>query len=147
MEAKSHIKWSTTIGRFAGIDVKVHATFLLILIWVAITHWQAEQSLQAVAAGLLFILALFFCVVLHEYGHALTARRYAVSTKDIILLPIGGIARLARIPDNPRQELWIALAGPAVNVAIAAVLAIWLQVSATWQPVGELTVTGGSFAE
>jgi Zn-dependent protease len=141
------MKWSTTIGRFAGIDVKVHATFLLILIWVAITHWQAEQSLQAVAAGLLFILALFFCVVLHEYGHALTARRYAVSTKDIILLPIGGIARLARIPDNPRQELWIALAGPAVNVAIAAVLAIWLQVSATWQPVEELTVTGGSFAE
>lgn len=141
------MKWSTTIGRFAGIDVKVHATFLLILVWVAITHWRAEQSLQAIAAGVFFILALFFCVVLHEYGHALTARRYGVKTRDIILLPIGGVARLERIPDNPRQELWIALAGPAVNVAIAIVLALWLQLSATWQPVEELTVTGGSFAE
>lgn len=141
------MKWSMTIGRFAGIDVKVHATFLLILLWVAIIHWRAEQSLQAIAIGLAFILTLFFCVVLHEYGHALTARRFGVKTRDIILLPIGGVARLERIPDNPRQELWIALAGPAVNVAIAAVLAAWLQLSASWQPVDELTVSGGSFAE
>ena len=141
------MRWSTTIGRFAGIDVKVHATFALLLIWVAASHWFAERSVQAIFAGLIFILALFFCVLLHEYGHALTARRYGVKTRDIILLPIGGVARLERIPDNPRQELWIALAGPAVNVAIAALLAAWLQVTAGWQPVDQLTVTGGSFVE
>ena len=141
------MRWSTTIGRFAGIDVKVHATFVLILAWVAVSHWRAEQSVAAVVAGLAFILALFLCVLLHEFGHALTARRYGVRTRDIILLPIGGVARLERIPDNPRQELWIALAGPAVNVAIAAALAVWLQVTSAWQPVEELTVTGGSFLE
>ena len=141
------MKWSTTIGRFAGIDVKVHATFLLLLVWVAVSHWRAAQSVEAVLAGLIFILALFLCVVLHEFGHALTARRYGVNPRDIILLPIGGVARLERIPDNPRQELWIALAGPAVNVAIAAVLSVWLQMTSTWQPVGELSVTGGSFVE
>jgi len=141
------MRWSTTIGRFAGIDVKVHATFLLLLAWVAISHWRSEQSAHAIGAGLVFILALFFCVVLHEFGHALTARRYGVKTRDIILLPIGGVARLERIPDKPRQELWIALAGPAVNVAIALVLAVWLQIASAWQPVEELTVTGGSFIE
>ena len=141
------MRWSTTIGRFAGIDVKVHATFALLLAWVAASHWFAERSLSAIVGGLAFILALFLCVLLHEYGHALTARRYGVKTRDIILLPIGGVARLERIPDNPRQELWIALAGPAVNVAIAALLGAWLQVTGGWQPVGELTVTGGSFVE
>lgn len=141
------MRWSTTIGRFAGIDVKVHATFLLLLAWVALSHWRAEQSFAAVAAGLAFILAIFICVVLHEFGHALTARRYGVATRDIILLPIGGVARLERIPDNPRQELWIALAGPAVNVVIAVALGVWLQFTRAWQPVEELTVTGGSFVE
>ena len=141
------MRWSTTIGRFAGIDVKVHATFALILVWVAASHWFAERSVSAIVGGLAFILALFLCVLLHEYGHALTARRYGVRTRDIILLPIGGVARLERIPDNPRQELWIALAGPAVNVVIAALLGVWLQVTGGWQPVEELTVTGGSFVE
>jgi Zn-dependent protease len=141
------MRWSTTIGRFAGIDVKVHATFALILAWVALSHWRGEGSVAAILGGLAFILALFFCVVLHEFGHALTARRYGVKTRDIILLPIGGVARLERIPDDPRQELWIALAGPAVNVAIAIVLAFWLQLTGGWQPVEELTVSGGSFVE
>lgn len=141
------MRWSTTIGRFAGIDVKVHATFALLLAWVALTHWRAERSFEAIAAGLVFILALFFCVVLHEFGHALTARRYGVKTHDIILLPIGGVARLERVPDNPKQELWIALAGPAVNLAIAVVLSAWLELTGGWQPVGELSVSGGSFVE
>ena len=141
------MKWSTTIGRFAGIDVKVHATFALLLAWVALTHWRAERSAEAIVGGLVFILALFFCVLLHEFGHALTARRYGVKTRDIILLPIGGVARLERVPDNPRQELWIALAGPAVNVAIAVLLSAWLQVVGGWQPVEELSVAGGSFVE
>ena len=137
------MKWATTIGRFAGIDVKIHATFLLLLAWVAWVHWQAEGSLEATLGGLAFILALFLCVVLHEFGHALTARRYGIKTRDIILLPIGGVARLEQIPDKPKQELWIALAGPAVNLAIAALLGLWLELTGGWQPVEELTVTGG----
>ena len=120
---------------------------LLLLAWVALSHWRAERSAAAILGGLAFILALFVCVLLHEFGHALTARRYGVRTRDIILLPIGGVARLERIPEKPRQELWIALAGPAVNVVIAVALAVWLQVTGGWQPVEELTVTGGSFVE
>ena len=141
------MRWSATLGNFAGIDVKVHVTFLLLLGWVALSHWQAERSVEAILGGLAFILVLFACVVLHEFGHALTARRYGVRTRDIILLPIGGVARLERIPDEPRQELWVAAAGPAVNVAIAALLAAWLELSGGWQPVEELTVSGGSFVE
>ncbi len=141
------MRWSATLGNFAGIDVKVHVTFLLLLGYVALVHWRAERSVAAILGGLAFILALFACVVLHEYGHALTARRYGVKTRDIILLPIGGVARLERIPDEPRQELMVAAAGPAVNVAIAAVLALWLEATGGWQPVEELTVSGGSFAE
>lgn len=141
------MKWATTLGRFAGIDVKVHVTFLLLLAWVALMHWRAEAGVAGTLAGIAFTLALFACVLLHEFGHALTARRYGVETRDIILLPIGGVARLERIPDNPRQELWITVAGPAVNVAIAIVLGFWLELTGGWQPVEQLTVAGGSFAE
>lgn len=138
------MRWSSKLANIAGIEVKVHATFILILIYVAVLHWG---SLQSVILGLAFILALFACVVLHELGHALTARRFGIRTRDIILLPIGGVARLERIPDQPRQEFWVALAGPAVNVVIAAVLATWLQLTNAWAPVEELTATGGPFLE
>ncbi len=141
------MRWSTTLVRIADIDVKVHVTFLLLLAWVAMSYWRAERSVEATLAGLAFILAIFACVVFHEFGHALTARRYGVKTRDIILLPIGGVARLEQIPENPRQELWIALAGPAVNVGIASMIAFWLQFTGGWQPVEELTVTGGSFLQ
>ncbi len=141
------MRWSIKIGRFAGIDVFMHLTFLLLIGWVALMHWRHGQSIAAALVGVVFIVAIFVCVVLHEFGHALMARRYGVATRDIILLPIGGLARLEKIPSQPVQELWVALAGPAVNVVIAMALFIWLQVTAAWEPMQSLTVTTGPVLE
>ncbi|MBK9139179.1 MAG: site-2 protease family protein [Verrucomicrobia bacterium] len=141
------MKWSLRVGRFAGIDVYVHVTFLMILGFLGLANWFATRNLASVVDGLLFFLALFLCVVLHEYGHALTARRYGIKTKDITLLPIGGVARLESLPKEPIKELWIAVAGPAVNVVIAGLLAVWLTVGQHWHSVGQLSPTQGHFAE
>ncbi len=141
------MKWSFKVGRFAGVDVFVHFTFVLLISWVALVHWQQGQSLAAMVAGVAFILAIFLCVVLHEFGHVLMAARYGVKTRDVILLPIGGVARLEKMPANPHQELWVALAGPAVNVAIAAVLFLWLRLTASFEPLHSLTLTTGPFLE
>lgn len=141
------MKWSTRIGTFAGIDVYVHTTFLILIAWVGFAHWQDGHSVAAVLAGVAFTLSLFLCVVLHEFGHALTARRFGIRTRDITLLPIGGVAQLERMPDDPRQELWVALAGPAVNVVIAGGLAIVLLVSGGFAPMDSLDVATGSFLE
>src|SRR5678816_536835 len=125
--------WSWKLTRIAGIDVYLHATFVIVVAWIGLLHWNQSHSLAAVVEGVGFILALFACVVLHEFGHALTARRFGIRTRDITLLPIGGLARLERMPDDPRQELWVALAGPAVNVVIAVVLFVTLQVTGPLQ--------------
>ena len=141
------MKWSWKIGTFTGIAVYVHATFVLLLGWIALTHWMQYQSLIPALTGVAFILSLFLCVVLHEYGHALTARTFGIATKDITLLPIGGVARLERIPDKPNQELWVALAGPAVNAVIAALLAAYLSLTGHFQPVQQIGLTHGVFLE
>jgi stage IV sporulation protein FB len=112
---------SFPIGRIFGSEIRIHLTFLLLLAWVAISSWSNGGSFSALDS-VLFIVSVFGCVLLHELGHAIAARRYGISTPDITLYPIGGLARLSRIPEKPLEEVVIALAGPAVNLAIAAIL-------------------------
>jgi len=118
------MSWSIPLLRVRGIAIKVHVTFVLILVWAAY-YWgiATGAGLQGALFGVVATLLLFVCVTLHELGHAFQALKYGIAVEDITLLPIGGVARL-RVPDNARQELAIAVAGPAVNVAIAAVLIV-----------------------
>jgi len=122
------MRWSWRLGRIAGIEVQVHATFLLLVGWVALASWLQTGRVEAVVEASLFILVVFGCIVLHELGHALTARRFGITTRDITLWPIGGVSRLDRVPEKPIQEAVVALAGPAVNLAIAA--GMWLVLGA-----------------
>ncbi|WP_112662091.1 site-2 protease family protein [Microvirga flavescens] len=115
--------WSIPIARIAGTAVRIHVTFVLFLIWIGAAQWQLGGR-EAAVSGVLFIVLLFACVLAHEFGHILTARRYGIRTPEVTLWPIGGIASLERIPEDPKQELLIAIAGPLVNVLIAAVLVL-----------------------
>jgi Zn-dependent protease/CBS domain-containing protein len=118
------MSWSWKLGRIAGIPVYVHWTFSILIAWVVVNSWLKSGDVGSVAVAVGFMIAVFTCIVFHELGHALTARRFGVRTSDITLLPIGGVARLERIPERPWQELLIALAGPAVNVVIVAILGL-----------------------
>jgi Zn-dependent protease/predicted transcriptional regulator len=143
------VGWSWRLGRIAGIDVYVHATFALLLLYVGVVSYAPRQEWGDVLGGLAFILCLFGIIVLHELGHALTARRYGFKTRDITLLPIGGVARLERMPDDPKQELLVALAGPAVNVVLAGLLfavllALGWAVGSPEQLAAELSTPGGN---
>lgn len=121
------MSWSFPIGRLFGSEVRVHATFFLLLAWIGIAAWSSGGP-AAATTSVLFILAIFACVVAHEFGHALTARRYGIRTPDVTLLPIGGLARLERMPEKPGQEIAVAIAGPLVNVAIWLVITFALGV-------------------
>ena len=133
------MRGSHKIARFAGIDVKVHWTFLIILGWFFFSYYRETSNIESGLYGIGFVLAVFICVLAHEYGHALVARRFGIRTRDITLLPIGGLASLERIPEKPKEELIVALAGPAVNVAIAIV--VYINLAATGQLVNLVNYT------
>ncbi|HEY2954789.1 MAG TPA: site-2 protease family protein [Candidatus Eisenbacteria bacterium] len=120
------MRWSLNIGKIFGIPVRLHVTFLAFVAWIAVGQGVATGDPSQALSALLLLFLVFLCVVLHELGHALVARRYGIRTQDIVLLPIGGVARLERMPEKPSQELAVALAGPAVNVAILALLSVLL---------------------
>ena len=119
---------SFELGKFAGIDVKIHWSFFLLPAWILFSTLLSGGSVTTASTSVLLILAVFACVVLHEFGHALAARKYGIGTHDIVLYPIGGVASLQRMPKNPLQEFVISVAGPAVNVVIAAVLFGWMAI-------------------
>jgi Zn-dependent protease/CBS domain-containing protein len=119
------MRWSLRIGSLGGTAILIHVTFLLFLIWLGAIYYR-QGGADAAWQGTIFIVLLFLCVLLHELGHVFAARRFGVQTRDVTLWPFGGIASMERMPEKPSQELIVALAGPAVNVAIAAGLLLWL---------------------
>lgn len=141
------MKWAWKLTTLAGIDIYVHATFFILVAWIGMSFWAIDGTIQAVITGVGFIVALFACVVLHEFGHALTARRYGIRTEKITLLPIGGVASMERMPDDPKQEIAVALAGPAVNLVIAAGLWLWLLATGSMVDTEQLSITEGSFLQ
>jgi Zn-dependent protease/predicted transcriptional regulator len=142
------MRWSWRIGRLAGIDVYMHVTFLLLLGWIAYVRYAATGSVREALMGMLFVIVLFAVIVLHELGHALTARRFGIPTRDITLYPIGGVASLQRMPEEPTQELLVALAGPAVNVVLGAILlplTYFYEGGVAWLP--DFLQSGGTFLD
>jgi Zn-dependent protease len=139
------MSWSYRILRIAGTDVKVHITFVLLLIWQGLAVYPTGGA-EAVLITIGLILAVFTCVLLHEFGHILMARRFGIRTPDVILLPIGGLARLERMPEHPRQELLIAVAGPLVTLLIALGFYFYLQLQGSTPDVFTLEFSDDSAA-
>ena len=138
---------SWQIARLFSIPVKVHWSFGLMILYVFFVGWKESMNYAGIFGFGLFVMLLFGCVLLHELGHALTARRYGVGTKDIIISPIGGIARLLRMPDKPWSEFWVAIMGPAVNVGIAVVLGILISVTPlSFSPTGHVSEVFSHFS-
>lgn len=134
------MKWSWKIAQVAGIGIYLHFTFLILLVWIAVEYYQPHQRIADALGGIFFACLIFAIVVLHELGHALAAKHYGINTRDITLYPIGGVARLERMPDDPKEELVVALAGPAVNVVLALLFFLLLVAtgkSASWNGLAE----------
>ncbi|QEW21120.1 Putative zinc metalloproteasec [Marinibacterium anthonyi] len=134
--------WSFSVGRLFGSDVRIHVTFLILLAWIGLSVYQSTGP-EAALYNMVFVLGLFACVLAHEFGHALMARRFGIRTPSVTLLPIGGLARLERMPEKPWDEIAVALAGPAVNVVIWAVLT--LVFGAQLDVIGMTNYTAASF--
>ena len=130
------MKSNYKLGTFAGISVYLHWSFLVFAVGMFVLFLMQGASLMGAALGIGLLSAVFGFVVLHEYGHALTARLFKIPTQDITLYPIGGVARLREMPRNPWQELWIAIAGPAVNVVLAMIFfTLIVMTDSSWMPV------------
>jgi Zn-dependent protease/predicted transcriptional regulator len=138
------MQWSFPILRLGETEVRIHLTFFLLLLWIGLAHYQVGGSAAALD-GVVFIVAVFGCVVLHELGHTLAARRYGIHTPRITLLPIGGVAQMEKMPDNPWEEVVVAIAGPLVNVAIAGVLIFGFGVAVNEQALASMESPGSSF--
>jgi Zn-dependent protease len=141
------MKWSTRIGGFKGIEVYIHFTFWLIFVWVGLIYWMKYRNINSVIEGIFLVIAVFGCVLLHEFGHALTGKKFGINTRSITLLPIGGLAKLEKIPEKPIQEFWITLAGPAVNVVIAIFLFLILYLTGNFEPNINISMIEGSFLQ
>lgn len=137
------MRWSVKIAKVAGIEVRIHLTFVLLLAFIGISYYLGGGA-QAAIEGVGFILLIFGCVLLHEFGHAIAAKAFGIETPDITLLPIGGVARLQRMPDKPSQELIVAVAGPMVNVLIAGLLFLVLGLQVDWAQASNLADPSGS---
>ncbi len=116
------MKGNLNLGSVSGIKINIHWTFFFLIVWIVFEEIKQGGTTESVLFNIGFILSVFVCVVLHELGHALTAKRFGINTKKITLLPIGGVASLERIPEKPKDELLITIAGPMVNVIIALIL-------------------------
>ncbi|MCB1206965.1 MAG: site-2 protease family protein [Verrucomicrobiae bacterium] len=137
------MRWSIKIAKVAGIEVRIHLTFLLLLAFIGISYYHVGGR-AAAFEGVGFILLLFACVLLHEFGHAIAAKAFGIQTPDITLLPIGGVARMQRMPEKPWQELVVAIAGPLVNVVIAGVLFLVIGLGINWGEAADLADPNGS---
>jgi len=116
------MKANLNLGRISGIKIIIHWTFFFLIAWVVFDELRHGGNSESILFQVTFILAVFLCVVLHELGHALTAKRFGIKTEKITLLPIGGMASLDKLPESPKQELLVVIAGPLVNVVIALIL-------------------------
>lgn len=134
------MRWSYRIVTILGTEVRLHVTFLLLVAWYAFAAWNAGGSSAALISAV-FLLLIFFCVLLHEFGHILAARRYGIRTPEVLLSPIGGLARLERLPEEPRQEIVVALAGPVVTLAIVLALGAFLTITGSADQLWRIDLT------
>ena len=130
------MSWSFPLFTLGGTVVRIHLTFFVLLAWVAAVSAQTG-GMPSALQGVLFVVLVFVCVVAHEFGHVFAARRYGIRTPDITVLPIGGLARLEKMPDRPGAELVVAIAGPIVNFVIAAALLLVVDLPVPDGPVTE----------
>jgi Zn-dependent protease/predicted transcriptional regulator len=142
------MKGSLKLGKIAGIGLFVHWTFSLLILFIVYTNYKAGQNSIQILWSVLFILCIFLTVFMHELGHALTAKKFGIKTKDITLLPIGGVAQLERLPEKPSEELMVAFAGPMVNIILALLTSLFISLPNTSEEmVAELEngVNAGNF--
>ena len=125
------MKGSLKLGKIAGIGLFVHWTFSLLILFIVYTNYKAGQNSIQILWSVLFILCIFLTVFMHELGHALTAKKFGIKTKDITLLPIGGVAQLERLPEKPSEELMVAFAGPMVNIVLALITSLFISLPNT----------------